>query len=122
MNIWLVPWYTSVLVEANKLWFYAICISLTRTIWQLLFDQNGRNREPRSKSKTEKRKSKSKPAPHSTQGPSSTALIRKIVVGGCDITLPASFLGWTALGDLGIGVGMVVSTVLASLDVWEKAQ
>ena len=50
------------------------------------------------------------------------ALLTRVVVDACDLALPASFLKWTSLGDLGVGVAMVVSTVLAGQEEWVRAQ
>ena len=116
MNIWLVPWYTPVLMEASKFWFYAIAASITGTLWKLFFGSAAAQNESQKKEKSEKSPSDATPAP------STTYLLTRIVSDSCDLTLPASFLGWIAVGDLGIGLSMVVSTLIVSRDVWAKAQ
>lgn len=116
MNIWLVPWYTPVLMEASKFWFYAISASITGTVWRLFFGSTAQKSQNKEKSKSEK------PATDVAPVPSTMALLQRIVADGCDLALPASFLGWIAVGDLGIGLSMVVSTLIVSQDAWTKAQ
>lgn len=115
MDIWLVPWYEPVLVEANKLWFYAICISLTRSIMQLSAKSG---MTTKSKSNAGKRKNK-KDTSSSDTAPSRSALVKQLVVDSCDLTLPASCVGWLDVGNLGVGLAMVVSTVISLAEMWE---
>lgn len=114
MNIWLVEWYEPVLVEANKLWFYAICISLARSVIQLSAQP-----DKTAKEKTHGAKPKNKGKESSASSiPSQSALFRRLLVDSCDLTLPASCVGWLEIGNMGIGIAMVVSTVLPLLDLW----
>lgn len=121
MNIWLVPWYTPVLIEGNKFWFYAICISIARTVGVLLFGLGTQPETQNSHPQTDQKGEPEEPFP-SQPVSSTTSLLKQIVVDGCDLTLPASFLGWISLGNLGVGGAMVVSTVLAWGDVWWRVQ
>lgn len=125
MTIWPVPWSTPVLLEANKFWFYAICASITGAVLQLPFPASTTT-ETQTQSRKDQTRNQSTLNPSSSSSSTtstSSKLLAQILVDGCDLTLPASFLGWTpALGDLGVGIAMVVSTVLASRDVWIKAQ
>ncbi|KFH42503.1 hypothetical protein ACRE_067470 [Hapsidospora chrysogenum ATCC 11550] len=140
MDIWLVPWYTPVLMEANKLWLYAIVLSIARTMWKLL-SSGGQSVAPTGSSNStsqetgasnnnnnnggEKREEEEeeKEAPSSPESaPSTVRLLRRLVVDSCDLTLPASFLGWVPLGDFGVGVAMVVSSLLAWPDLWAATQ
>ncbi|OAR02167.1 hypothetical protein LLEC1_03491 [Akanthomyces lecanii] len=111
MKIHVVPWYTPVLVEANKFWFYAILASIIRTVAQRagLFGGNTTAKSTKSGQK----------APLHNPSPPP---LRRLVVDVLDLTLPASFIGWVALDDVTIGCFMTVSTVLVWRDVWAKAQ
>lgn len=120
MNVWLVPWYTPVLIEANKFWFYAICISVAEAIMGLLFrsttlsnvqDNGAGTQDKRKEAKTRS----SKPLP------STVSLLKVIVADGCDLALPGYFLGWLPVSTLAVGMAMVVSTVTSSIDIWEDA-
>lgn len=120
MNIWLVSWYTPVLIEGNKFWFYAICISITRRIGMLLFGLATQKKAQEGAPDTAQKSAQSeKSSP--TPVVSITTLLKQLAIDGCDLTLPASFLGWISLGDLGVGIAMVVSTVLAWWELWWRA-
>jgi hypothetical protein len=122
MNVWPVSWYTPVLIEANKFWFYAICMSITRTVGTLLFGLAAQKNTQKGHPDTDqKREEPGTPFPSKAVS-STTSLLKQIVVDSCDLTLPASFLRWIALGDLGVGMAMVVSTVLAWGDMWWRVQ
>lgn len=122
MNIWLVSWYTPILMEANKFWFYAICISIARTVGQLLFSSAAEAKTHKGQSDTDEKKRESeKPAP-SQPVPSTVFLLKRLVVDSCDLTLPGSFLGWIPLGNFGVGIAMVVSSALFWPDLWVKMQ
>ncbi|KFY06620.1 hypothetical protein V492_07911 [Pseudogymnoascus sp. VKM F-4246] len=120
MNIWLVSWYTPILIEGNKFWFYAICTSIARAVGTLLFglatQGKPRNDRPDTDEKSQGGHSPSSPAP------STASLLKQIIANSCDLTLPASFLGWISLGDLGVGCAMALSTLLAWGDVWSRVQ
>lgn len=120
MDIWLVPWYTPVLMEANKLWLYAIILSLTRTFWRLLSGSNTQSKAPKVEPGIDEKEATSDLAPE--PAPTTAHLLKRLVVDGCDLMLPASFLGWVPLRDFGVGVAMVVSSVLAWPDLWATTQ
>ncbi|KAL1880407.1 hypothetical protein Plec18167_003811 [Paecilomyces lecythidis] len=121
MNIFLVPWYMPVLLEANKFWFYAICISITKTVKELLLGsttagiQNGL-------SETDEKKMTSEKSPSVKKGPSTLSLLNRLFVDSLDLTLPGSFLGWIPLEMLGIGMAMLMSTIFVWPTAWAKAQ
>lgn len=108
MDIWLVPWYTPLLMEANKFWFYSICLSLLRSFVELV---TWTAAPPKTQEKPV-------PVPQGSRG----AIVQRMVVDACDLTLPGSFLGWIAVGDLEVGAAMVVSTLVASRGIWVRAQ
>lgn len=109
MKIHVVPWYTPVLVEANKFWFYAILASIIRTFVQRAGTFSGPVRSPKS---GKKQALQSPPPPP----------LRRLVIDALDLTLPASFIGWVVLDDVTIGCLMTVSTILVWRDVWARAQ
>ncbi|OAA75026.1 PEX11 domain protein [Akanthomyces lecanii RCEF 1005] len=109
MKIHVVPWYTPVLVEANKFWFYAILASIVRTVVQRAAIFSGTVKPSKS---GKKQALQSRPPPP----------LRRLVVDVLDLTLPASFIGWVALDDVTVGCFMTLSTILVWQDVWAKAQ
>lgn len=118
MNLWLVPWYNPVLVEANKFWFYAICASIARTLYTLLTKPSSKPKRTNGKKKASAEKVVVAVAP----GQSDLALLRKLVVDCLDLVLPASFIGWIPLQDVTIGGAMIVSTLLTWPDMWAKIE
>jgi hypothetical protein len=123
MNIWIVPWYTTILVEANKFWFYGICVSIIGTAGELLFGSSTQKKAPKEdKSNSDEKKAESENLIASEPVSWTTSPWLRIIVDSLDLTLPTSFLGWTSLGNLEVGSAMALSTVLAWGDAWAKAQ
>jgi hypothetical protein len=122
MNIYLVSWYMPILLEANKFWFYAICISIARTSKELVLGSAGSSTPSGSSGTDEKEKKKAKEIAPSNPAPSTLSLLNRIVINSLDLTLPGSFLGWIPVETLGIGMAMLVSTVLVWPTAWAKAQ
>lgn len=112
MNVWPVPWNTPVLVEANKFWFYALCLSIVGAVVEILGSLLSTGVQKKGKNGGAKGGRAQPTAP----------LVKRIVVDGCDLLLPGTFLGWIEAGDFTVGVAMVLSTVVASGDVWARAQ
>lgn len=112
MNVARVDWYRPLMTEANKFWFYALVLSILRMTWLIFFPvepiptANGKG-----KAKTEKTASQPK-----------WPLVKKIIIDGCDLTLPGSFIGWVPASGLQVGAAMVVSTVLVGHNVWLAQQ
>lgn len=117
MNLWLVPWYNPVLIEANKFWFYAIAASIARTIYTLFTQPSSKPKRTHAKKKSISEKDI--PGPPRT---SDVVLLRKLVVDCLDLVLPASFIGWLKIEDVKVGAAMTLSTLLAWPDLWAKYQ
>ncbi|RDW65805.1 PEX11 domain protein [Aspergillus mulundensis] len=112
MNVARVDWHHALMTEANKFWFYALALSVLRCTWELLSPQ-----APDTPKTTGGEKSDPKTTAKQTRAPK-WPLVKRIIIDGCDLTLPGSFLGWTPVTPLQIGLGMVVSTVFAGHNVW----
>lgn len=121
MNIFLVSWYMPILLEANKFWFYAICISIARSTKKLLPGSAAPGMRGGS-SETDKERKTSEHPSSAKQVPSTLSLLNQIFIDSLDLTLPGSFLGWIPLDTLGIGMAMLVSTLLVWPTAWAKAQ
>lgn len=115
MNVAQVDWYRPLMTEANKFWFYALVLSILRMTWLIFF--------PVAEPSPAKGKGKGKgKAGAKTVGQPKWPLVKKIIIDGCDLTLPGSFIGWVPASGLQIGAAMVVSTVLAGHNVWLAQQ
>ena len=90
-------------------------MSIFGAVYELVFHcilaGNG-GRPAAEKGKEKEGDSKGKPVP------SATPLIKRIVVDGCDLLIPGLFLGWTPIGDFGVGLAMLLSTVVTARDIW----
>ncbi|CAL00393.1 uncharacterized protein An11g05460, partial [Aspergillus niger] len=100
------PYNAAILTEANKFWFYALGFSILGAANDILFS---------SASSTSKTKDEKKPAPSISR----FSLLKKMLcVDACDMLIPGTFLGWIEMGQLGVGIGMVVSTLVSGWDMW----
>ncbi|KAE8136019.1 peroxisomal biogenesis factor 11 [Aspergillus pseudotamarii] len=121
-----VAWNTPVLVEAFKFWFYSLTLSVLGAVLGLLFTSpSSAGRKTGSNEKKKETKNAEKTVPNTDDSQSKaqrTALMKRIVVDGCDLLIPGVFVGWMQISELVIGVTMVISTVVSGGDAWVKAQ
>ncbi|OGM51115.1 peroxin PEX11-1 [Aspergillus bombycis] len=121
-----VAWNTPVLVEAFKFWFYSLALSVLGAVWGLLFtSSSSASSKTTSNEKKKEDKNAEKTTPNTDNSQSKAqraALMKRIVVDGCDLLIPGVFVGWMQISDLVIGVTMVISTVVSGGDAWVKAQ
>jgi hypothetical protein len=127
MNIHPVAWNKLVLIEAYKFWFYALSLSILGAVLGLLFTPRVSTASKYSSDEKPSTKKDNGKAPTTVdaQGQSQaerTALMKRIVVDGCDLLIPGAFVGWMQVSDLVVGVTMVISTVVSGGDVWGRAQ
>lgn len=121
MNVLLVSWYTPILLEAYKFWFYAICIAITRTVLDLLWSPE--TPSTREDSTEVKEKEKSSVNSTSSEPVSPTmSLVKRLVIDLLDLTIPGSLLGWIPVSDMGVAIAMLASTILVWPTAWAKAQ
>ncbi len=121
MNVLLVSWYTPILLEAYKFWFYAICIAITRTVLDLLSSLEAPH--TRENSTGEKEKEKTSVSSTSLKSASTfLCLLKRLLIDLLDLTIPGSFLGWIPVGDMGVAAAMLASTILVWSTAWAKAQ
>lgn len=116
MGVYLVPWEERVMYEANQFWFYALSFSILGSLYALVSSPTGRTSQARGgKRRSNKKSEKAVSAPAD-----SSALVKQIIVDGCDLLIPAELLNWMPTGDLALGVTMVVSTVLTGREIWAR--
>ncbi|KAF7714476.1 Uncharacterized protein PECH_004932 [Penicillium ucsense] len=128
MGVYLVPWEPRVMQEANTFWFYALAFSIAGAVWALLFSSPAKPVPEIKSSESEKRKLERKPGHQdkkltthaNTNYAGSWKLARQIIAESCDVILPVTLLGWYPTGDLTVGLTMVVSTLLTSMEIWRR--
>ncbi|OKO94334.1 hypothetical protein PENSUB_11601 [Penicillium subrubescens] len=54
--------------------------------------------------------------------PSTASLLNRIIIDSLDLIIPGSLLGWIPVGDLGVALAMLASTILVWTTAWAKAQ
>ncbi|KAL4973628.1 peroxisomal biogenesis factor 11 [Aspergillus desertorum] len=121
MGVARVDWYHPLMTEANKFWFYALALSIIRCAWELFFPSAPAMPSKASSAPSSREKAGNRAQQLQSRTPK-WPLVKRIIIDGCDLTLPGSFLGWTPVTPLQIGLGMVLSTVLAGHDVWIAQQ
>lgn len=122
MNVFLVSWYTPILLEAYKFWFYAICIAIARTVSDLLFGPAVPRTQAHGSMNEKNQEETSHSLLHSKSNPSTVSLFKRLLIDSLDLTIPGSLLGWIPLGDMGVAIAMLTSTILVWPTVWAKAQ
>lgn len=121
MNVFLVSWYTPILLEAYKFWFYAICVAIARTVADLLLGPASSCTQNGSAGEKEKEKGAAN-STSSNSAPSTVSLLNRLVIDSLDLTIPGSLLGWIPMSDIGVAIAMLTSTILVWPSAWAKAQ
>jgi hypothetical protein len=121
MNIFLVSWYTPILLEAYKFWFYAICTAIARTVSGLLLGPAAPRSQNGFVDKKEKEKASSDSQISKPALPT-VSLLNRLVIDSLDLIIPGSLLGWIPVGDLGVALAMLASTILVWPTTWAKGQ
>ncbi|KAJ5248599.1 hypothetical protein N7468_000050 [Penicillium chermesinum] len=123
MNVVSVSWYTPVLLESYKFWFYAICVAIARTVSVLLFGPavptSQKQAQEVQDEKKERRPAESIPA---RAVPTTSSLLKQLLIDCLDLTIPGSLLGWMPISDFAVSIAMFASTVLAWPSLWAKVQ
>jgi Peroxisomal biogenesis factor 11 (PEX11) len=110
MEIWSTTWALTILLEANKFWFYSLLFSLASCILQLY-----RVRFPFTPlGATARSKTKSNVLPW--------PLARQILTDAFDLLIPGSITGWARTSPAIVGLATVISTLLASEEIWYRVQ
>jgi hypothetical protein len=141
MDILNSPLGASILLSANKFWFYALLSSLLSSILQLFHlatsspapATGSTSAETPSHEKTSS--SKAPKGEMETQDAIGVederrrrlrekrqALMKKIVTDAADLLIPGSITGWLSTSPATVGWATVVSTVLSSEEIWVRVR
>jgi hypothetical protein len=121
MGIWSTEWAPQLFVEAMKFWFYSISFSIVLGLI-LLYSSSSKSA---ASSKTIARSSKKisrEDIDREAKRKSSFRwdLAKKLSVDCCDLFIPGSTTGWLAVSSGTVGILSMISTVLASFDIWKR--
>ncbi|KAA8650798.1 PEX11 domain protein [Aspergillus tanneri] len=103
MNVHPVSWNQAVIEQAYRFWAYALCLSVVGAFWGLL----GSGTEAQRTQKGGDKKGNKKPR-NGKEKTGRKTLVHRVVVDGCDLLIPAAFLGWVRVGEGTVGMAMVV--------------
>jgi hypothetical protein len=119
MGIQKSPWAASLFLEANKFWFYSLVLSILLGIIQLC---NLGINPPLSEEKNKDISEEQADLELKGWKVNRSKIMRRLVIDGCDVFIPGFVTGWIVVSSAGVGLASVVSTVLASMDIWERVQ
>jgi hypothetical protein len=122
MAIWSTEWAPRLFVEATKFWFYSISFSITLS---LVLIYSNLSKSIFAWKKERRRSDKELKGEINSQAQRSAlqwGLVKKLVVDGCDLFIPGFTTGWLVVSSGTVGILGVISTILGSLDIWERVQ
>ncbi|KAJ5679165.1 hypothetical protein N7462_007409 [Penicillium macrosclerotiorum] len=122
MNVVLVSWYSPILVEAYKFWFYGICIGILRTAATILFNLTSSKTDDSSVGSEKKNREEDNNSNSSKPVLSAFNVFNQLSINTLDLLIPGSLLGWIPVSDLGVAIAMLLSTILVWPSAWAKAQ
>jgi len=125
MGVWSTEWAPKLFVEAMKFWFYSISFSIILSFVLLYFELSKSTMPPkREQGKSEKIDAQVDRGATETKQRSSLrkGLMKKLVIDCCDIFIPGFTTGWLIVSSGTVGILGIISTVLGSLDIWDRLQ
>ena len=122
IGIWSTEWAPRLFLEAMKFWFYSISFSIILSL-VLLYSSLSKLAKPLNEGGSSSGKSsKEVDAEVKQKGHLQWDLIKKLAIDCCDIFIPGFTTGWLAVSSATVGMLGMVSTLLASIDIWERVQ
>ncbi|PVH85930.1 hypothetical protein DL98DRAFT_583018 [Cadophora sp. DSE1049] len=124
MDIYHSNWAAGLFVEAMKFWFYSLTLGMFLALHEL-WGLSGQGSVMRKGNKGEDEKFGKKAEQDQESRARQRSLkrwnvVKKIVIDGCDLSIPGSITGWLRVSSSNVGMLCIVSTVLAGYDIWDK--
>lgn len=124
MGIWSTTWAPKLFKEAMKFWFYSLSFSLVLSLSSLKTLYARPLAETMSKRKPDEKQNKSEVEKsllvRKQWYGDRQDLVKKVLIDACDICIPATALEWLELRPDFLGMIMMTSTVLSSVDIWRR--
>ncbi|KAM3088066.1 hypothetical protein ACMFMG_002125 [Clarireedia jacksonii] len=126
MGVCSTPWADFLVVESNKFWFYALVVSIVGELYELWYICFG-NSQPASttKSRTSEKSSAASSKEKTKRSWEKRSKIKgialRIVTDATDLLVPGAVTGWIPTDPGVVGIATMISTVLSSRDLWERA-
>jgi hypothetical protein len=122
MGIWSTEWAGMLFVEAMKFWFYSLTFSILLTL-VLLYSTMSKSAGAVDDTGTSSEKSlKEVDAAAERDSALRWNLLKKLMIDCCDIYIPGGITGWLMASSGTVGVLGMLSTLLASKDIWKRVQ
>ena len=113
-------WAADLFIEAMRLWFYSLVLSILcglMELWALHWTDIA----------TEKKVAEETEKPveiavmeGKSRNRKKRKITKKLVIDGCDLFIPGSATGWMATSQSNVGMLSVASTLLAGSDIWAR--
>ncbi|EFQ99697.1 PEX11 domain-containing protein [Nannizzia gypsea CBS 118893] len=127
-------WGDRALLESHKFWLYGLVFSLLSTLWQMVQLRQA-PKSPAASQQTKKDSNAKDSKDGSEKTPSvekqtvnnadftvvHQALMKDLIITGCDICIPGHILGWIPISATMMGSAAVLSTLLVGRDRWVQA-
>ncbi|KEF55952.1 uncharacterized protein A1O9_07532 [Exophiala aquamarina CBS 119918] len=110
------PWSGSLQIEALKVWFYSLAVSILLGLYELSI-------LPSSSAPEAKGKAKSAPPaspPQDESQPKRRAIYKQLVIDMSDLIVPGHVAGWFPVDTVTVGVAGSISGLLGAHSAWER--
>ncbi|PQE15695.1 Peroxisomal biogenesis factor 11 protein [Rutstroemia sp. NJR-2017a BBW] len=126
MGVYTSPWAEFLLVEGNKFWFYALVVSIFGEFYELWYicfssSQPAATSKSRTSEKSSTASSKEKSKRQWEKRSKIKHSVLRIVADAADLFVPGAVTGWIPTDPGVVGIATMISTVLSSRDLWERA-
>lgn len=117
-------WGPTLVLEANKCWFYSISISILIGIYQLFASLTASSAAVSEQNSTTKDVSNEKTTTDESTIHSTTNqdTFRQLIVDACDLVIAGSSVGWVAADEKQVGMAYLISTSIAGKQLWDRVQ
>lgn len=122
MGIWSTEWAKSLFLEAMRFWFYSISFSIVLNLvllYSAIFKATGSLKRTKGSGETRLKVVESEVKQANVL---QRNLLKKLAIDCCDIFIPGFTTGWLVLSSGFVGILGMISTVLASTDIWKRVQ
>lgn len=124
MGVYNTTWAAGLFVEAMKFWFYSLTLGILLALVEL-WNLRGQVPVVLKEDKGEAEKAGDKVAQDQYARARQRSLkrwnvVKKIVIDGCDLSIPGSITGWLTVSSSSVGILCIVSTVLAGYGIWDR--
>ncbi|KAH8646951.1 peroxisomal biogenesis factor 11 [Tricladium varicosporioides] len=123
MGVYNVTWAKVMFLEANKFWFYSLSLGISLSLvqlWSLYTESPISGKTGNEKRRKEEKKTfKSEKVKWEMER---NKVVRKLALDSFDLFIPGYTTRWLGISSANVGYCSVMSTILGSVDIWERVQ